>query len=210
MGSERMDNPGDARTTLSLFETEASRSDPVKTYPIFGQPRGGTTAVAGCVQRLGVFLGEPLHRNLEDRGFARPRGPGPEVVRERNAQREVWGWKFPNAANYIDSLHVALRNPRFVVVTRDLAANAIGISARDTSYDAHRALEVGLQQMQRNLSLIARLRHPTLVISYEKLVLKPEPVIRDIADFLCVGSTEEMIRDAVNFVRPGSYQDVTG
>lgn len=195
-------------TTLTLFDNQASRADAEKTFPIFGLPRGGTTAVAGVVRKLGIFLGDDLPVNLEDRKFSKLAGVNAALIEARNAAHPVWGWKFPNAANYLDNIFRDLRNPRFIVVTRDLAANSIAISSRHGNYDRMRSLETVILNTQKNFSMISRMRKPTLLVSYEKLLLKTEQTVREMAEFLCVEASDEAIRSAVEFVQPGSYRPV--
>ncbi|MDQ2091949.1 sulfotransferase [Marimonas arenosa] len=204
-----MSQPDVLATTISLFDHETSRSRAEKTFPIFGLPRGGTTAVAGCIRKLGVFLGDDLPVNLEDPLFSRPAKVNAELVAQRNADHAVWGWKFPNAANYLDHIAKDLRNSRLICVTRDLAANGLAIASRHAGFDDLRALETVFLQTQKNYSLIMRFHRPTLLVSYEKLLLKTEETVREIAGFLGTEVSEAQIEAAVEFVSPGVYRPVT-
>lgn len=195
-------------STLTLFETEESRNLPEKTFPVFGIPRGGTTAVTGVIRMLSVFMGDGLPVNLEDPKFSRPGTIKRELVEGRNAEHGVWGWKFPNAANYLDALAPALRNPRYICVTRDLAANGIAIASRHQNFDRLRALDSVIQQAQKNLSYLLRHQKPALLVSYEKLLMSPEATVREIARFLAIDVSEEAIGAATNFVEPGVYRPV--
>ncbi len=196
-------------STVTVFETDHSRTQQFRTFPIFGLPRGGTTAVAGCVRKMGVFIGNNLPVNLEDPEFSQGAMVTPKLVRSRNEEHDVWGWKFPNASNYLDAIMPALRNPRFIVVTRDQSANANAITSRHGAFDKIRALETVALQTQKNFSLIMRFRRPTMFVSYEKLLLKTEQTVREISEFLNVGTTDVQIAEAVRFVQPGVYQPVT-
>lgn len=196
-------------TTVTVYENDRSSEQDCKTFPIFGVPRGGTTAVAGCVRKMGLFIGSDLPVNLEDTEFSKAGRVNPQLVKARNAEHDIWGWKFPDAANYLDAIIQPLRNPRFILVTRDLSANANAIAARHGTFDTFRALEAVMLKTQKNLSMINRFRRPTLMVSYEKLLLKTDQTVREIAGFLNIGTTEEQIAEAVEFVQPGLYQPVT-
>lgn len=190
---------------ISLFDTPTSRDTPEKTFVIFGSPRGGTTAVAGCVRQLGVFLGDRLPDNLEDPKFSGRPGEIGKVVGARNADHQVWGWKFPNAVNYLDAISGKLRNSRYICVTRDLTANALGIEARHDSFNTLRAIEHAMMNAQRNLSFVMRVRRPTLMLSYEKLALKPEQAVSEMAAFLAMAPSDDLLKAAVENVTPGQY-----
>lgn len=200
--------PRKMNTTLALFDNPRSREEAEKTFPIFGLPRGGTTAVTGVVRRLGIFMGDDLPVNLEDPLFSKLSKVSSKTVEARNAAHAVWGWKFPNATQYLDNIFSDLRNPRFIMVTRDLAANAIAISSRHGNYNRLKSLEIVMLNTQRNFAMMTRMRKPVLMVSYEKLLMKTDQTVREIADFLCVAPDEATIEAAVDFVQPGAYQPV--
>lgn len=203
-----MDRPESWNTTLTLFDTEKSRNISEKTFPVFGVPRGGTTAVAGCLQKLGVFIGDDLPMNLEDQEFAAINVNKRKVVQDRNKSFQVWGWKFPDAADYLDNVFDVLRNPRLIVVTRDLAANSVAITSRHPRFDKVRAAEKVVIQTQKNHALVLRRRCPPLFVSYEKLLWKTEQSVREIADFMGQETSPEQRDAAVSFVQPGAYMPV--
>ena len=198
------------KTTLRLFDTEASRQRVQKTIPILGIQRGGTTAVAGIVQKLGVHIGSDMNKVLEDLDFATPGRFNNGVVDMRNAEFDVWGWKYPNTYLYIDRVYHRLRNPRFVIVTRDLTANAISMSVRTQTFSTAHAVERAALQQHQHHAMALRYRKPVLFVSYEKLILNPEIAVREIANFLAIDPTEAQIGEATEFVKPGAYQDPDG
>ena len=193
------------RATMVLYDNDASRTASQKTFPIIGIVRGGTTAVAGCMRKMGLNIGSNLPNNLEDPDFSHGPSVNQELVAGRNAAHPVWGWKFPHGANYIERIFPRLRNPRFVVVTRDLAANGLAIAARHGDQSLEDALEISLKQTRKNHDLVLKLRQPTLMLSYEKLILKPEQTIAELAEFMDVELTEQLLEDVMGWVTPGRY-----
>jgi len=193
--------------TISFRDDEASRTNNQRTFLIFGVNRGGTTATAGAIRRLGVFLGDDIGGNLEDKLFRKRLGLGSlrSTITHRNADHDVWGWKHPHPHQYIDDLLPDLRNPRLILVTRDLTANTLGVSSWDRE-KVDKALSMYLTQTQKNADLIQRADCPVLLVSYEKLLIKPEFVLRDIAHFCGLKPSASMIDHAVDFIQPGSYQ----
>jgi hypothetical protein len=193
---------------VPIFQNENGQLQTRRTYICFGVARGGTSAVAGTMQRLGVFMGQDLPNNYEDPCF----GPGipPAKMREtidlRNQQHDVWGWKFPAAASYLEHLFENVRNPYLVAVFRDVAATMKGHVRWHSRDVIHAAQEVLLQQ-QKNWFLIERWRVPTLLVSYEKAVLSPHLFAQQLASHIGTPEPEDKaLTDLASFLSPGSYK----
>ena len=183
------------------------------TVVIFGVPRGGTTMVAGVAQRCGLFIGDDLPANNEDPLFNSDaiRSAGQELVpalraavQRRNAARDRWGWKFPRAGAYLDSLRDVLVNPRLIVVSRDPVATATRHVRRgSTVVDA-----VGMVQslQRRNLALVTEWQCPTFLVSYERAMANKAGFVDKLCDFLDLRPPVEP--DAIySYMRSGGYND---
>ncbi|WP_138469877.1 sulfotransferase [Poseidonocella sp. HB161398] len=196
-------------TTLPVFENAASRGAAEKTFVIFGGRRGGTTAVAGVCQRLGLHLGDNLETNLEDLVFRKETGIEEiaEAIAERNAARPVWGWKHPTPHAYLKQIVPNLRNPRFIVVSRDTTAHAAGMLEREER-DIEESLRLHVRTERQNLDFVFSHQLPTLFVSYEKLVVKPAATIKELADFLGAEVTSRKFREIGSFIHPGYYEPV--
>ena len=191
-----------------LNENAAARSNPQRTYICIGVARGGTSAVAGAMQRLGVFIGDGLANNYEDPAFLNHISDDQmrQTIAARNAAHPVWGWKNPNAADPLERLLPDIRNPHLIVVTRDLVATMRAQTRwhkRGHLYSAH---EIMLQQ-QRNWFLAERWKLPTALISYEKMILDPKRFVSEFAYFLGMPKTKpKKMQDIAEFLAPGSYK----
>jgi pimeloyl-ACP methyl ester carboxylesterase len=193
---------------VPVFTPADGQLSPHRTHVCFGVARGGTSAVAGTMQRLGIFMGHDLPNNYEDPRF----GPGQsqarmrETIIERNAVHDVWGWKFPAASNYLEGLSKDLRNPHLVVVFRDIAATMKGHMRWHNREIALAAHEILLQQ-QKNWFLVERWRVPTLLVSYEKAILAPHLFVQQLAGHLGRPVPEgEDLERIVEFLAPGAYK----
>lgn len=177
------------------------------TFICGGAVRGGTSAVAGLMQRLGVFMGEDLGNNYEDPAFlGKPIVEMREVIQRRNAVHNVWGWKNPHVANYLDHLMPDLKNPRLVIVYRDMVATMRAHMRWHNRTSAQSAHEL-LLTFQRNWYLVDRLKLPTLLVSYEKLLLAPELFVEELADFIGVARPRgAALTELAEFLAPGSYK----
>ena len=176
------------------------------TIVIFGVPRGGTTMVAGVAQRCGLYIGDNLRVNLEDPDFhAQPVPNMRMAVAQRNLVHPVWGWKYPRAADYLVALLPQLRNPRLIVVFRDMVANMARIQKQDES--ALKALRAVFQMQRKNIELIEAAHLPTLLVSYEKAVSNPISFAAELAQFIGLPPPPD-IEELQDFTRPGSYKPV--
>ena len=176
------------------------------TIVILGVPRGGTTMVAGVAQRCGLPIGENLLENLEDPDFHNQPVPDMRLtIEKRNAAFDVWGWKYPRAADYLVALLPQLRNPRLVVVFRDVVANMARILKPDES--EMKALRTVFNMQRKNIELIEAAQLPTLLVSYEKAIHNPLNFAGDLASFMRLPppSDDDELR---NFTKPGFYKPV--
>lgn len=163
--------------------------------------------IAGILRKLGLFMGDDIDEaNNEDRGFLAHHGlreifvdPGraeekarylahsTELVRARNAAHEVWGWKDPLAAFYLPDLNPYLRNPCFILVTRDPGAIAqrerieegVTLRRRLLAY-----LKVTSEAYSIIADFIAQRARPTLLVSYERALRRPISAGDQIARFV--------------------------
>ncbi|PHR59692.1 MAG: hypothetical protein COA47_09340 [Robiginitomaculum sp.] len=192
-----------------------------KTVIVLGAARGGTSMVAGLVRLLGISMGERIDPPTnEDLDFIEGREPltaipdakHPEheqvlqrllqLVKTRNQQHSIWGWKDPLGFVYIAPLLAHIRNPHLVVVFRDFYS----ISARELT-DTHTDTLETLSRAQNNyawlLEVLKRREAPALLTGYEKAILHPEQFATDLCEFLGMEAKPEFLQAAREFIEPG-------
>jgi hypothetical protein len=194
-----------ANVSITLFETQASLDAPQKTVVVGGVSRGGTTSVAAILRDLGVFLGSDLPHNLEDTDFHVPFEQLPQVIDQRSQAHDVWGWKHPDVTLYLDHVIGHLPNPRLVFVTRDPTSVAVSQLNRN-DLDVEKAMQDAVMALHRNLLFSMRLRIPTLMVSYEKLVLSPVVGVAEIAAFMNIELSQARQNEIAKFVKAGRYR----
>lgn len=190
---------------MQIINFEPDNIETQRTYVIFGAPRGGTTMVAGVCRLLGLNIGDNLPDNLEDQSFVPPIDSSliGTAIASRNKTSNVWGWKYPRAASYLEQLTPALRNPYYICIFRDyLATSRRSILRGD---DPLERLNKTNQIYKRNISFISKSARPTLLLSYEKSISDPQECANIIAYFLRM-EDELGISRAINFIAPGKYQ----
>lgn len=165
-----------------------------KTFIVCGNFRGGTTAVAQLLDRLGIFMGEKMdpNNNCEDLEFqqlllrdALDRTELDRLVGERNARRDIWGFKFPGAHLHMPEMLDCFRNPRVIFVFRDPYAVADS-EQRRTGQDLHQMMERTVEYNLRMTRLLQSLSCPTHPVSFEQLLVRPAAVIDRLLAFLGV------------------------
>ena len=192
---------------VTMHMNDSQNTPDQRTFICLGVPRGGTSAVAGTMQRLGVFMGSGLTNNYEDADFL---GRGvkqmAESARQRDGAHDVWGWKCPDAVNYLDELLPHVRNPHLIVVFRDIVAT-MKAHMRWHNRNQQRSVHEVLIQQQRNWFLVERWKLPTALISYEKAITKPNVFVHHLADFMTLPRpADDTIGAFAEFLRPGSYK----
>lgn len=176
-----------------------------RTLIVLGVPRGGTTMIAGVLHHLGIYMGESGNRaNLEDIPLAdaveaEDIDSVREVLRQRDASFDVWGWKRPSARKYLDLIEAEFRNPHFVMIWRDpfVAAQRRAIA---TGHDLAKTMRSTWKAQGRLVDFAQATSRPLLMLSYEKIVRRPDLGVGAVADFAGVTTT----REAVEFISPDS------
>lgn len=185
---------------------------PRRTIVILGTERGGTSAIAGTVRALGVDLGADLGGNNEDKAISNsPPRKLEAYVKQRNAQNDIWGWKFPRAAKLPPVLFEMMRNPFYIVVTRDPVRVALSREKWDGPRRRHRAvaaLNDAIHSIQYASTLALGQSRPTLFVSYEMFCEHRADGINEIADFIGLARPDaDLMGRIIAYTEPGSYKD---
>jgi hypothetical protein len=168
--------------------------DGQKTYIVCGNFRGGTTAVAQLLDRLGIPMGEKMdpNNNCEDLEFqklllrdALDRPALARLVGERNARHNIWGFKFPGAHLHMPEMLDSFRNPRVIFVFRDPYAVADS-EQRRTGQDLHQMMVRTVEYNLRMTRLLQTLSCPAHPVSFEQLLVRPAAVVDRLLIFLGV------------------------
>ena len=159
-----------------------------KTIIVMGMARSGTSMVARVLDGLGIFLGSKrdnavfedveisklLEANDEE-GFKK-------LIQDRNTKHKTWGWKRPNSISQVDLILKHTRNPHFIILYRDLLAIAL---RNQISMEAnlHESLKFANSTYQKINEFVASCKAPTLLISYEKALIKKRKFLEGLCNF---------------------------
>jgi hypothetical protein len=180
-----------------------------KTLIVLGAPRGGTSALAGALAAMGIYMGRgaaaPVFESLalanaiegEDRDKVR------ELVATFNSEHAVWGFKRPGFTRYVDQYHEFFRNPIYLVIFRDPAATASrGIISGRLKVNYLKKLRRVLTVYEGIVDFVDASGAPTLFISYEKLLQNPGNTLTTINDTLRMEISADLLGKATHFVEP--------
>lgn len=175
-----------------------------KTCVVIGSTRGGTSAVAGAVRSLGVFMGQSLGRNHEDPKFL---GTDHdfllEQIHNRNKHHKVWGFKAPHAIDMIDFYMEHLTNPHFIVIYRNPLAVAQSIRTR-TGNSIRRGLNHVIDFYSKIDAFLDSNEAPTLLLNYEKMTEQKDVAVTGMVDFLGLDVSTDKLRKALSIIGPDS------
>ncbi|MGK2875675.1 MAG: glycosyltransferase [Nocardioides sp.] len=199
-------------TPVGLTLNAATVTETERTYVLFGTRRGGTSMVAGILRGLGLDLGQTgARKNNEDPRFhPRPWRELAEVVEQRNAEAPVWGWKYPQAVNYLADIYPALRNPYFIVIYRDPVAAALSGQRLDKKVNARTeqmAINEANSNNAANTGFVLSVDRPCLLLSNERALADPEGLVDTVAEFIGVAAPTGDLRERIlAYIQPGAYK----
>ena len=201
--------------TLNQDQSLVSKGASQKTYVLFGNPRGGTTMIANVVRSMGIFLGNDLPVNLEDNGFnwdilsrLKPElsridkiSSIKKVIEDRNAQYNIWGWKYPRANLYFRDISSELVNPMLICVFRDVVASTWrGVVRR--RQDPLTLMSRAQRLQNDNLRLIELSKLPSLLVSYEKSIADPLKLVTCLNRFMSLNLSQDQLVTHAEKVNP--------
>ena len=125
-----------------------------------------------------------------------------EIVR-RNSKENVWGFKWHMIQNWKNFIPL-FRNPYVVLIFRDSLSIALRSQINLTEIDSNSEersfnkwfKEISIWQMQLTFTALHELNCPTILVSYEKLISKPESIVPIVLDFCGLDKSE----DSINFI----------
>jgi len=171
-----------------------------KTVVVIGVERGGTSMVAGVLRALGVFMGARTGRNHENPSFQHERLQDLQrEIKFLNTQHDTWGFKYPRASLMLDFYSEHLRNPVFILVTRNIASVVDSWCARGTNDPIDTALHA-IEYYNSALGAMREKQCPAIVVNYEQACRSPVAFIKTLINFLEIEVPMKNLREANEMV----------
>jgi len=192
----------------------AERVHGASTIAVVGLPRSGTSMIASLLKELGVFMGDSIDDTVfEDTEIARLIESKDltnltTLARLRDAKYDVWGWKRPNAFHHLPELANVFRGMRVIVLFRDLLAIAKRNNLSMHS-DVISSLPLYAREYGILISILAKMKCPLLLVSYEKFLQFPESSIYELSQFVGLTISSEKLQQVARSVQngPDAYLD---
>lgn len=178
---------------------------------VVGTARGGTSMVAGCMAKLGIFLGDqsvpPVFEDVRLSSYFEKNNPhgAKKVAQEYSIRYPIWGWKRPSSIEYLDHVQSVLDAPRYIFIYKDIMSiaqrNAISMLT-----DIVPILEQSLRQYSSTLDFIRKQPIHAMMVSYEKVMNQPVFFINELIKFSGIQVSDTQLRAATDFITPNPEQ----
>jgi hypothetical protein len=184
-----------------------------RTLIVLGVARGGTTMLAQMLHNLGVFMGDGLNSTYQDAllgDISRALFAGQidldqpaieQVMRRRDAEYAIWGWKFPT--QIFEGLYAKARNPHMILVFRDPVAIA-GREALIHGHGIEPCFERAVEQSANLAHFALATPYPCLAVSYERGLQRKRELVDALVDFAGIGASAETRQWAAEKAQPAS------
>ncbi|MCA2008852.1 sulfotransferase [Tritonibacter mobilis] len=208
------------KTSVTLYSTPENMVQKDLNLICMGSPRGGTSMIAGALLGLGVDMGIDLPVNVEDPSFnidgkrqnlANFMSDMKAAIQRRVERGALWGWKYPQAVEYLDDIRDLLPNPRLVIVYRDPVPATIRAGKgrqdlHDFDESCYREMDKSIRLYRLNLELARKWKCPTMLVSYERASQRPVELLEELAAFCGIKMPAD-ISKIVSFMTPGEYKN---
>ena len=181
------------------------------TLLVLGNGRGGTSMASGVLHHLGVFMGDDCTvPSYEDQRLTRcimhfnARGAR-TVIDDYTQRHDRWGYKHPQALNFIRRRIGWFRNPRLVIIMKDVASIAVRHHLI-LEHDAVRVMDRMLGLYRTMIRFANRSRIPALIVSYEKAMIDPRTFIQALCEFAGLSPSAEQVNAAMQYMETDSRE----
>lgn len=169
---------------------------------VLGQPRGGTSVVAGFCHLIGVRMGREIDpNNMEAKEFLglstfdNFHHRFESALAALKSDTKLFGFKDPTAIDYWPQISDLVPDPILIVVLRDAAAIA-GRQQHDGGELSNLLANVASRQYALlRLGLESDL--PTAIVSYERLIQNPSLAFEKLSQFVS-GNVSVQIADKIH------------
>lgn len=176
-----------------------------RTYIVLGVARSGTSMVTGVLRELGIFMGDVQADNHEDPLFLTDEIESIQaLILKRNRQYDCWGWKVLKTLFIMPQLLPFLRNPHFIILTRDPFDIARSMQKREgLAFDlCLRHIFMVYHHLQ---IFIEQCTDPLVIVSYNRAMANRDVFIQELTGFL---GLHDLSKE--NFQRVRNFIDGTG
>ena len=123
-----------------------------------------------------------------------------EIISLMSTKSLKFGFKDPTAIDWIMRVHDLIPNPKYIFVSRDLAATTE--RERIASHPVRESLISANNRINQIVHFLLSQKDPAAMMSYERLLLQPKDGVIELSEFLNVSIDPEATDQIANLVRP--------
>lgn len=211
MGLDKLNNYG-----IEYIGNRKVIEEKEKTLVVIGVARGGTSLIAGTLDKLGIFTGEssraPVYEDVllaelfEKGNFSDAK----KVIDAYNSKHKIWLFKRPSIIDYIYDVNKLFRNPIYLIIFKDI----FSISNRNSISMNNELLE-GLNRAHNDyskiLSFINQNKINGYLLSYEKIMQNSENFVETMSALIGTDIDKTKREEAIRFIEPNpkAYLDAS-
>ena len=181
----------------------------------------GTTMCAGIFEIFGIPMVndrfQPIKREDWEIMEALQKGEEAfaEVVRRRDAEHKMWGFKFPGAWKFASAMRAHLQDPVYLAIWKDpisVTRRRFGTSNRQWLRKCCNTC----RQFKRSMNSIYASDLPVHTLSYHEAIVTPGQFVRHLAELAGTHPTAQQLDRATSYIQPSPgdgrrapYPDVT-
>lgn len=174
-----------------------------RTVAIVDFAHSGTTMLAGVCEILGVPMVGDYYKPMkwEDRevvGALKHEPAFAALVARRNAQYDVWGFKYPGAWKFMHLLRRYLRDPIYLAIFKD----PIAVTRRRFHTVTGSKIADTLVQMKAAIDGMKATGEDFYILSYHQATVVPLEFVTQVAALIGAEPTNGQIDCAVGFIQP--------
>lgn len=165
------------------FIVNRQNAETGRTFIVTGLHRSGTSLVAALLRQAGLFIGGDANDVVyEDQEIAKPlttrdRTALRQLIATRNADHPRWGFKYPRLCHALKAADLDwFDRPRVIVTFRDPVSMAVRTSLSEYR-EPMRAMADIIADQAAMMAFIGELGCPSLLLSYEKMLMFPQDFI---------------------------------
>ena len=211
MGLDKLNNNG-----IRYIGDKKAIEQEQKTLIVIGVARGGTSLVAGTLDKLGVFTGKqskpPVYEDVvlaemfENANY----NDAQKIINEYNVQNDIWLFKRPSIINYIDNVKKLFVNPIYLIIFKDIFSVSNRNSISMTT-DTLQGLNKAHNDYSKILSFINKNEINGYLLSYEKIMQNTENFVETMITLLDTNIDATKKEEAIRFIEPNpkAYLDAS-
>ncbi len=211
MGLDKLNNTG-----IRYIGDKKAIEQEQKTLIVIGVVRGGTSLVAGTIDKLGIFTGKksrpPVYEDvvLAELFEKNNYDAAQKIIDEYNANHDIWLFKRPSVINYIDDVNQLFRNPIYLIIFKDIFSVSNRNSISMTT-DTIQGLKKAHDEYSKILSFINKNEINGYLLSYEKIMQNTENFVETMITLLDTDIDETKREKAMRFIEPNpkAYLDAS-